>query len=72
MHCRSMVHISIFLRVWSGPVNTFLMLRFYRSSQMCAVSNVQKTGFEGIFLTFLLESYPGRKIKKRISYAEWF
>lgn len=54
MHCRSMVHISIFLRVWSGPVNTFLMLRFYRSSQICAMSSIQKTGFEWIFITFLL------------------
>lgn len=56
MHYRNVVHISIFLRVWSGPVNTFLMFRFYRSSQMCAVSSIQcglivhrTTGLEGIF-----------------------
>lgn len=54
MHYRNMVHISIFLRVWSGPVNTFLMFRFYRSSQICAMSSVQyrfiahrTTGLEG-------------------------
>lgn len=77
MHYRNMVHISIFLRVWSGPVNTFLMFRFYRSSWMCAMSSIQcglivhrTTGLEGIFFFFLQESHSGRKMQNKI-FGSW-